>query len=118
MSFGSDKPFNDLKHFARGLRRSGEFTVAEADSLEKYGTVMQALYQGTRLARNEVETAFAAQVATGVAGDNPYAKVWFKYLKVIAPKRVHRLGASVEGASEPGTVSDVDIASSSDELME
>ncbi len=34
MSFESDKRFNDFKHFPRGLRRSGEFTVAEADSLE------------------------------------------------------------------------------------
>ena len=91
MSFESDKRFNDFKHFPRGLRRSGEFTVAEADSLEKYGTVMLALYQGNLAPRDDVESAFIEQVKSGAAGNNPHAKVWFKYLKVIGPRRVHRL---------------------------
>ena len=100
MSFESDKRFNDFKHFPRGLRRSGEFTVAEADSLEKYGTAMLSLYQGTLAPRDDVEAAFIEQVKSGAAGANPHAKVWFKYLKVIGPKRVHRLCTVVGGASE------------------
>ena len=100
MSFESDKRFNDFKHFPRGLRRSGEFTVAEADSLEKYGTVMLALYQGNQAPRDEVETAFIEQVKSGAAGSNPHAKVWFKDLKVIGPKRVHRLCTVAGGANE------------------
>ncbi|MGY3942541.1 DUF413 domain-containing protein [Aeromonas tecta] len=100
MSFESDKRFNDFKHFPRGLRRSGEFTVAEADSLEKYGTVMLALYQGNLAPRDEVESAFIEQVKSGAAGSNPHAKVWFKYLKVIGPKRVHRLCTVAGGANE------------------
>ncbi|MGY3886534.1 DUF413 domain-containing protein [Aeromonas aquatica] len=100
MSFESDKRFNDFKHFPRGLRRSGEFTVAEADSLEKYGTVMLALYQGNLAPRDEVESAFIEQVKSGTAGSNPHAKVWFKYLKVIGPKRVHRLCTVAGGANE------------------
>ncbi|MCE9957899.1 MULTISPECIES: DUF413 domain-containing protein [Aeromonas] len=100
MSFESDKRFNDFKHFPRGLRRSGEFTVAEADSLEKYGTVMLALYQGNLAPRDDVETAFIEQVKSGAAGSNPHAKVWFKYLKVIGPKRVHRLCTVAGGANE------------------
>ncbi|MDO2947293.1 DUF413 domain-containing protein [Aeromonas simiae] len=100
MSFESDKRFNDFKHFPRGLRRSGEFTVAEADSLEKFGTTMLALYQGAMEPRDEVEAAFIAQVKSGEAGGNPHAKVWFKYLKVIGPKRVHRLCTVAGGAEE------------------
>ncbi|QSE73213.1 DUF413 domain-containing protein [Aeromonas media] len=100
MSFESDKRFNDFKHFPRGLRRSGEFTVAEADSLEKYGTVMLALYQGNLAPRDDVESAFIEQVKSGEAGSNPHAKVWFKYLKVIGPKRVHRLCTVAGGANE------------------
>uniref|UniRef100_A0A3L0VVB3 Macrodomain Ori protein n=5 Tax=Bacteria TaxID=2 RepID=A0A3L0VVB3_ECOLX len=100
MSFESDKRFNDFKHFPRGLRRSGEFTVAEADSLEKYGTAMLALYQGNLAPRDDVESAFIEQVKSGAAGSNPHAKVWFKYLKVIGPKRVHRLCTVAGGANE------------------
>ena len=54
MSFESDKRFNDFKHFPRGLRRSGEFTVAEADGLEKYGTEMLALDHGTMAPQDDV----------------------------------------------------------------
>ncbi len=100
MSCESDKRFNDFKHFPRGLRRSGEFTVAEADSLEKYGTVMLALYQGNLAPRDDVESAFIEQVKSCAAGNNPHAKVWFKYLKVIGPKRVHRLCTVAGGANE------------------
>lgn len=121
MSFESDKRFNDFKHFPRGLRRSGEFTVAEADSLEKNGTAMLALYQGTLIPRDEVEAAFVEQVKSGAAGANPHAKVWFKYLKVIGPKRVHRLCTVVGGASEEssgGSGFDVGGGSSSDESID
>ena len=27
MSFESEKPFNDFQHFARGIRRSGDFPI-------------------------------------------------------------------------------------------
>ena len=108
MSFESDKRFNDFKHFPRGLRRSGEFTVAEADSLEKYGTVMLALYQGNQAPRDDVESAFIEQVKSGAAGTNPHAKVWFKYLKVIGPRRVHRLCAAGGNATDDGAYESVD----------
>ncbi|MGL5147328.1 MAG: DUF413 domain-containing protein [Plesiomonas shigelloides] len=121
MSFESDKRFNDFKHFPRGLRRSGEFTVAEADSLEKYGTAMLALYQGTQAPRDDVESAFVEQVKSGAAGANPHAKVWFKYLKVIGPKRVHRLCTVVGGANEEssgGGSFDVGGGGGSDESLD
>ena len=31
MSFESEKPFNDFQHFARGIRRSGDFTINESN---------------------------------------------------------------------------------------
>ena len=38
MSFESEKPFNDFQHFARGIRRSGDFTINESNLLEQCGT--------------------------------------------------------------------------------
>lgn len=55
---------------------------------------------GQPCTRDDVESAFVEQVKSGEAGANPHAKVWFKYLKVIGPKRVHRLCTVVGGASE------------------
>ena len=91
MSFVSDKRFNDFQHFPRGIRRSGQFTVAEADLLEQCGQAMLELYQGKRQPADEVEKAFLEQVQAGSATGSNHAKVWFKYLKVIGPRRVYRL---------------------------
>ncbi|MGL4207205.1 MAG: DUF413 domain-containing protein [Aeromonadaceae bacterium] len=102
MSFESDKRFNDFQHFPRGLRRSGEFTVAEANTLEQCGHVMLELYQGKREPKDEVETDFVARVKSGEAAGNTFAKVWFKYLKVIGPRRVHRLCTSGGNATDDG----------------
>ena len=44
MSFESEKRFNDLQHFPRGIRRSGNFTVGESDLLERHGHAMMELY--------------------------------------------------------------------------
>ena len=43
MSFESEKPFNDFQHFARGIRRSGEFSIRESNLLEQCGTAMMEL---------------------------------------------------------------------------
>ena len=76
MSFESEKRFNDLQHFPRGIRRSGNFTVGESDLLERHGHAMMELYQGKRLPKDDVETAFVERVTAGDAAGNPFAKVW------------------------------------------
>lgn len=91
MSFESEKRFNDLKHFPRGIRRSGNFTVKESDLLETHGHAMLELAQGVRTPADDVEADFVQRVKTGDAGANPFAKVWLKYAKVIGPRKVHRL---------------------------
>ena len=103
MSFESEKRFNDLQHFPRGIRRSGNFTVSESDMLERHGHAMMALYQGKQQPADDVEADFVERIKTGDAGGNPFAKVWLKYIRVIGPRRVHRLCTSSgdEGSFEP-----------------
>lgn len=113
MSFVSDKRFNDFQHFPRGLRRSGEFTVAEANALEQYGQAMLELFQGKRQPADEVEAAFVERVQAGDAANNPHAKVWMKYLKVIGPRRVHRLCTTGGNAAD-----DISFESPSDDSAE
>ena len=108
MSFVSDKRFNDFQHFPRGLRRSGQFTVAEADTLEQYGQAMLELYQGKREPADEVEITFIERVQAGDATGSPHAKVWFKYLKVIGPRRVHRLCTSGGNATDDASFEPVE----------
>ena len=102
MSFESEKRFNDLQHFPRGIRRSGNFTVSESDLLERHGHAMMELYQGKREPKDDVEAVFVERVKADDAAGNPFAKVWLKYIKVIGPRRVHRLCTSTgdEGSFE------------------
>ena len=108
MSFVSDKRFNDFQHFPRGLRRSRQFTVAEADTLEQCGQAMLELYQGKRVPTDEVEKTFIERVQSGDATGSPHAKVWFKYLKVIGPRRVHRLCTSGGNATDDASFEPVE----------
>ena len=49
----------------------------------------------------------AVPAANDAAG-NPHAKVWFKYLKVIGPRRVHRLCAAGGNTSDDSSYDTVD----------
>lgn len=91
MSFESEKLFNDFQHFARGIRRSGEFSIKESQMLEQCGTVMMELHLGQRKPADKVEKEFLEQLHSDDVITNVYAKVFKKYLKVIQPRRLHRL---------------------------
>ena len=91
MSFESDKQFNDYQHFARGIRRSGEFSIRESAILEACGTAMMELHKGLREPADETEKTFLTQLHGDEIITDPFAKVFAKYLKVIQPRHLHRL---------------------------
>ena len=91
MSFESEKPFNDFQHFARGIRRSGEFSIRESNLLEQCGTAMMELHKGIRKPKDETEEVFLKQLNSAEVITDPYAKVFKKYLQVIQPRHLHRL---------------------------
>ena len=91
MSFESEKPFNDFQHFARGIRRSGEFSIRESNLLEQCGTAMMELHKGVRKPKDETEEVFLKQLNSAEVITDPYAKVFKKYLQVIQPRHLHRL---------------------------
>lgn len=91
MSFESEKLFNDFQHFARGIRRSGEFSIRESAILEQCGTAMMELHLGTRKPQDDVEKEFLKQLHSDEVITDPNAKIFKKYLQVIQPRRLHRL---------------------------
>ena len=101
MSFESEKLFNDFQHFARGIRRSGEFSIRESGILEKCGTAMMELHNGTRTPADETERVFLEQIHSNDVITDPNAKIFKKYLQVIQPRRLHRL-CSVGADDEMG----------------
>ena len=54
-SFNVDRNFYDDRNYPRGMKRSGDFTLAEAELLEKYGVALMALSSGTRLPVTETQ---------------------------------------------------------------
>lgn len=111
MSFESEKQFNDFQHFARGIRRSGEFSIRESNILEKCGTAMMELHLGTRKPADETEAEFLDQLHNAEVITDPNAKIFKKYLQVIQPRRLHRL-CSVGADDELGST---DFGGGSDE---
>ena len=101
MSSESEKQFNDFQHFARGLRRSGEFSIRESNILEQCGTAMMELHLGTRKPQDETEKVFLEQLHSDDVITDPNAKIFKKYLQVIQPRRLHRL-CSVGADDEMG----------------
>lgn len=101
MSFESEKQFNDFQHFARGIRRSGEFSIRESNILEKCGTAMMELHLGTRQPADDTEKEFLDQLHNAEVITDPNAKIFKKYLQVIQPRRLHRL-CSVGAEDELG----------------
>ncbi|MGN0903251.1 MAG: DUF413 domain-containing protein [Succinivibrio sp.] len=91
MSFESEKPFNDFQHFARGIRRSGDFTIKESELLEQCGTAMMELYNGTRTPETAEEKEFVKQIKSEDVITDRNARIFKKYLQVIQPRHLHRL---------------------------
>ncbi|MDD7022530.1 MAG: DUF413 domain-containing protein [Aeromonadales bacterium] len=118
MSFESEKPFNDFQHFARGIRRSGDFTIKESELLERCGWAMMELYKGTRKPKDKAEKVFLEQLNGDEVITDHNAKVFSKYLKVIRPRHLHRLcsvGSDDNIASLAGGSSSSDEGGSIDE---
>ncbi|MDZ7904068.1 MAG: DUF413 domain-containing protein [Rheinheimera sp.] len=71
--------FFDDRNFPKGFTRSGRFTLAEGNLLEKHGASMQELEDGIRQPVNEEEAALL-QVCKGEAeAASVYEKTWMKY---------------------------------------
>jgi uncharacterized protein YifE (UPF0438 family) len=86
-SFVATRRFFDDRNFPKGFTRSGRFTLAEGNLLEKHGVAMLELEEGQRQPVNDEEKRFV-QVARGEAeAETIYEKTWVKYRQRIHEKR-------------------------------
>ena len=114
MSFEASRRFTDTKHFPRGIRRSCQFTITEADILEKQGDALKALFEKTRQPADAIEQQFV-EVCDGLReASTAVEKAWIKYLKQTQRKRFHTLCQT----SKNGSSDDDNTPSSSEDLDE
>ncbi|MDN4502405.1 DUF413 domain-containing protein [Alteromonadaceae bacterium BrNp21-10] len=89
-----EKPFADPKNFPRGLGRSGDFSILEADLLRRYGATLKGLQEGALQPQNEVEQRFVDVFQQALNAESRLEKIWVKYLKCTTNKTFYTMFTS------------------------
>ena len=108
-SFTTNNRFFDNKHYPRGFSRHGDFTIKEAQLLERFGHAFSELDAGKRQPATEEEQLFVAMCRGEREPVTEQEKVWSKYLvRTRRPKKFHTLsgGKPQADAVEDYTESD------------
>lgn len=91
-SFITANRFFDNKHYPRGFSRHGDFTIKEAQLLERHGSAFSELDAGKRQPVTEEETLFVATCRGEREPATDCEKVWMKYVtRTRRPRRFHTL---------------------------
>lgn len=83
----SDKPFIDRVKFPYGFRKSGDFSITEADLLTKYGKTLLNLESGAETPQSDDEQHFVDFISGKVPAGNSLEKAWQKYAHLARGKR-------------------------------
>jgi len=83
----SQKPFNDRQKFPYGFRKSGDFSIGEADLLTVYGKTLLALESGDLSPESDEERHFVDFVTGQVEANSPLERVWAKYVQLARGKK-------------------------------
>jgi uncharacterized protein YifE (UPF0438 family) len=76
------KLFTDVKRFPYGFKKSGDFSIAEANILSVHGQTLQCLELGTLVPESKEEENFV-QVFKGFASpETTFERAWAKYIKL------------------------------------
>ncbi|MDU6409739.1 MAG: DUF413 domain-containing protein [Yersiniaceae bacterium] len=103
-SFTTTNRFFDNKHYPRGFSRHGDFTIKEAQLLERHGNAFNELDLGKREPVTDEEVQFLAVCRGDREPTTEAEKVWTKYVtRIRRPKRFHTLSG---GKPQMDTVED------------
>lgn len=78
--------YDDL-NFPHGFRRSGLFTILEAEFLMQNGHLMKALYDKIIAPETDEESEFVDALESGSQSTQLSVKVWRKYLSAVSDKK-------------------------------
>ena len=83
----SAKPYIDRQKFPYGFRKSGDFSITEADLLTSYGRTLLSLESGDLSPINEDEKHFVEFINGKVEAINNLEKAWAKYVRLARGKK-------------------------------
>lgn len=108
-SFVANKRFFDDRNFPYGFRRSGDFTLKQAELLELCGHHMMALEQGTIEPSNDEEVHFVSVCRGECPAETAEEKTWVTYREALIRKgRVLNLFTSYQPDEDDDYEDDVD----------
>jgi uncharacterized protein len=76
------KRFYDKQKFPYNFSRSGDFTIFEANLLERFGSLFLALQQGLVTNPNKDDKRFLKVVQGKLEPQTLEEKIWMKYLRI------------------------------------
>ncbi|WP_392565784.1 DUF413 domain-containing protein [Utexia brackfieldae] len=108
-SFISNQRFFDNKNYPRGFSRHGDFTIKEAQLLEKFGQAFSELDSGKREPVTTEEKVFVSVCRGNQMPATENEKTWVKYMaRINKPKRFHTLSGGKPQIDPSEDFSDVD----------
>ncbi|NUU68719.1 DUF413 domain-containing protein [Enterobacteriaceae bacterium BIT-l23] len=103
-SFSTTNRFFDNKFYPRGFSRHGDFTIKEAQLLERLGFAFNELNLGKREPATEAEKQFVEVCRGQREPATEEERVWTKYMgRINRPRRFHTLSGGkpqMEGADD------------------
>lgn len=94
-SFTTTNRFFDNKNYPRGFSRHGDFTIKEAQLLERHGYAFNELELGKREPVTDDEKQFVSVCRGEREPATEAERVWIKYMaRIKRPKRFHTLSAA------------------------
>ena len=110
----SVKPFIDRLKFPYGFRKSGDFSITEADLLTKYGKTLLSLESGELSPESDDESHFVDFVNGKVPAENSVEKAWAKYVRLARGKKhfytLHSSASNQSDFDEDYTDEEFDVA--------
>ncbi|MEC9126363.1 MAG: DUF413 domain-containing protein [Pseudomonadota bacterium] len=83
----SAKPYIDRQKFPYGFRKSGDFSITEADLLTHYGKTLLGRDNGELSPESDDERHFVEFVTGKVEASNNLEKAWAKYVRLARGKK-------------------------------
>ena len=83
----STKPYIDRQKFPYGFRKSGDFSITEADILTNYGRTLLGLESGELSPESEDESHFVSFIQGNVEPSNNLEKAGAKYVRLARGKK-------------------------------
>ena len=108
------KQFIDRQHFPYGFRKSGDFSIPEADVLSAYGKTLAGLESGELSPENAEEQHFIAVLKGEQQASSLLEKAWLKYIKLARNRKqfytLHRSASNQSDYDEDYSDDEFDVA--------